>query len=228
MGQGLRLLTGGIDYRTELEGQVQLLGKAQEQEASYREKYAYAEAGRIKAEQGDQTDESVCVSVVKAVDAESSDDRELYREDVAIAASAFARYVPLKWILKEEGKLPQEAFANREADGDYHNRILRFLFHERLNRRPEDRQAHENENVEKVFADVRFLNGSLFAEHIGDDCMKIPDEDYFGPDGLYTILSEYEWTASEHTPQSSDQTIDPEVLSNLFENLLVANCSLRT
>ena len=340
----LRLLTGSLDYKTELEGQVQLLGKAQEQEASYWEKYAYTEAGRIKAEQGDQTYESVCVSVVRAKNAESGDDRELYREDVAIAASAFAKYVPLKisvtlmiqpdemgdysavrlavhyqghtgmttefnphtpspmtlrtiqsvyrylnqsapsqaqrmadavaakgvrkefyrrvaaewtlrqqrkatgnatrryiyresvlrhlirtifsWILKEEGKLPHnafdEAFANREANGDYHNRILRFLFHERLNKRPDEREAHENENVEKVFADVRFLNGSLFAEHKGDDYLKIPDEDYFGPEGLFTILSEYEWTASEHTPQSSDQTIDPEVLSNLFENLLVA------
>ena len=66
------------------------------------------------------------------------------------------------------------------------------------------------------------MNGSLFAEHTGDDYLKIPDEDYFGPEGLFTILGEYGWTASEHTPQSSDQTIDPEVLSNLFENLLVA------
>ena len=129
------------------------------------------------------------------------------------------------WILREEGKLPQdvfdEAFANREANGDYHNEILRFLYHERLNRRPDARSPHENPNIEKALASVRFLNGSLFAEHTGDDDLKIPDEDYFGPEGLFTILSEYEWTASEHTPQSSDQTIDPEVLSNLFENLLV-------
>ena len=50
-------------------------------------------------------------------------------------------------------------------------------------------------------------------------------EIYFGTGdkpGLFTILSEYEWTASEHTPRSSDQTIDPEVLSNLFENLIAA------
>ncbi len=340
----LRLLTGDIDYRTELEGQVQLLGKAQEQEASYWEKYAYTKAGRIRAEQADQTHESVCVSVVKATNADSSDDRELYREDVAIAASAFAKYVPLKmsvtlmiqpdeigdfsairlavhyqghtgmtaefnphtpspmtlktiqsvhkylnqnnpaqsqriadtvaakgvrkefyqrvaaewtlrqqrkasgsakrrytyresvlrhlirtifaWILKEEGKLPQdafdEAFAKRETNGDYHNQILRFLFHERLNKRRDARDPHENPNIEQALANVRFLNGSIFAEHTGDDYLNIPDEDYFGPDGLFTILSEYEWTASEHTPQSSDQTIDPEVLSNLFENLLVA------
>ena len=29
-----------------------------------------------------------------------------------------------------------------------------------------------------------------------------------------------DWTASEHTPAHSDQTIDPETLSNLFENLI--------
>ena len=47
---------------------------------------------------------------------------------------------------------------------------------------------------------------------------------YFSTDadtpGLFTIFSEYDWTASEHTPQSSEQTIDPEVISNLFENLV--------
>ena len=60
----LRLLTGSIDYRTELEGQVQLLGKAQEQEESYwKKKYAYTEAGRIKAEQaGPDRRVSLCFS----------------------------------------------------------------------------------------------------------------------------------------------------------------------
>ena len=72
---------------------------------------------------------------------------------------------------------------------------------------------------------TRFLNGSLFAQHQGDELLEMSDQDYFGTGdnpGLFTILNEYEWTASEHTPQSSDLTIDPEVLSNLFENLIAA------
>ena len=76
-----------------------------------------------------------------------------------------------------------------------------------------------------VMESASFLNGSLFAHHQGDELLEMSDQDYFGTGsnpGLFTILNEYEWTASEHTPESSDQTIDPEVLSNLFENLIAA------
>ena len=136
--------------------------------------------------------------------------------------------VVFAWILKEEGQLPpevfDEAFARRETPDQYHRDLLSFLFHERLNRPVRDRVDHANPRVNAALADARFLNGSLFARHQDDDLLKLDDVDYFGVDendpGLFTILSEYDWTASEHTPHSSDQTIDPEVLSNLFENLI--------
>ena len=133
------------------------------------------------------------------------------------------------WILKEDGKLPpepfDEAFARREAPGTYHKDILTFLFHQRLNRGEEDREDHPNPQINEAMQDTRFLNGSLFALHDGDNLLELSDDDYFATGdepGLFTILGEYEWTASEHTPQSSEQTIDPEVLSNLFENLIAA------
>lgn len=133
------------------------------------------------------------------------------------------------WILKEDGKLPpepfDEAFARREAPGNYHNDILAFLFHQRLNKAEEDREDHPNPQINEALQDARFLNGSLFALHEGDNLLEISDDAYFATGdepGLFTILGEYEWTASEHTPQSSEQTIDPEVLSNLFENLIAA------
>ena len=133
------------------------------------------------------------------------------------------------WILKEDGKLPpepfDEAFARREAPGSYHKDILTFLFHQRLNRAEGDREDHPNPQINEAMQDTRFLNGSLFALHEGDNLLEISDDDYFAAGdepGLFTILGEYEWTASEHTPQSSEQTIDPEVLSNLFENLIAA------
>ena len=134
------------------------------------------------------------------------------------------------WILKEEGKLPpqafDEAFAKRQADGQYHESILTFLFHERLNQPANARKIHENQKIQAALAKTRFLNGSLFARHQNDGTLKLNDADYFGNDaehpGLFTIFNDYDWTASEHTPQSSEQTIDPEVLSNLFENLIAA------
>ena len=152
--------------------------------------------------------------------------RHAYREAVLrhLIRTIFA------WILKEDGKLPpepfDEAFAKREASGNYHDGILTFLFHERLNRQENERIAHTNSEINKALSDTRFLNGSLFSRHKHDHLLKLDDADYFGTNpnepGLFTILNEYEWTASEHSPQSSDQTIDPEVLSNLFENLIAA------
>ena len=140
------------------------------------------------------------------------------------------------WILKEEGLLPQEAFdpvfADRYAAGDYHREVLTYLFHERLNTPQDKRESHPISDIDDALEDTRFLNGSLFARHEYDDNLEISDEDYFGDDsksqGLFTILSNYEWTATEHTPTHSDQTIDPEVLSNLFENLIAVTESDKT
>ena len=151
--------------------------------------------------------------------------RHLYREAVLrhLIRTIFA------WILKEDGKLPSEpfdeGFARRTAPGKYHRDVLTFLFHERLNKPEAERSSHPNAEIDRAMEDTRFLNGSLFAKHQSDDVLELTDEDYFAvgsEQGLFTILNEYEWTASEHTPQSSEQTIDPEVLSNLFENLITA------
>ena len=134
------------------------------------------------------------------------------------------------WILKEDGVIPsapfEESFAAQHGDGDYHRGILSFLFHKRLNTPGFERVSHPSDAVELALADAPFLNGSLFAEHPGDDDLRLSDEDYFGispaKPGLFTIMSRYDWTAAEHTPGESDQTIDPEMLSNLFENLVAA------
>ena len=329
-------------------GGIAMSAKAAQLEGEFWREYAYAEAGRIRAEQGDSSAESVCVAVIRANVDPDEPDATLYREYVAIAAAAFAKAVPLKmsvvlitqpdengepaaarlavhyqghtdmttdfnphtpapktlnaiqrvrdqlnrktpvapdtlvdavaaksvrkeffekiangwtlrqqrkaaggdeqrrayreailrhlirsifvWILKEDGKLPpeafDEAFARREAPGAYHADILSFLFHERLNKPPDERAPHPSAAVHDALDDARFLNGSLFARHRHDDLVELDDDDYFGANpespGLFTILSEYDWTSSEHTPYSSDQTIDPEVLGNLFENLIAA------
>ena len=134
------------------------------------------------------------------------------------------------WILKEDGIIPEEPFeqwfASRYGNGDYHGDVLAYLFHNRLNTPVDQRNVHEDETVEKVLAGTPFLNGSLFAKHSGDEDLMMQDEDYFGVEaadpGLFTIMSRYEWTATEHTTAESDQTIDPEMLSHLFENLIAA------
>lgn len=134
------------------------------------------------------------------------------------------------WMLKEEGKLPQhtfdQAFAKRHAPGSYHQDVLAFLFHERLNKPPASRSRHPMPVIDEALAGVEFLNGSLFAVHDGDSELSLADEEYFDPGGdgrppgLFTILSDYDWTATEHLPAHSDQAIAPEVLGSLFENLI--------
>ena len=134
------------------------------------------------------------------------------------------------WILKEDGIIPSEPFeewfAVQYGDGDYHSKILTFMFHHRINTPGFDRTAHPSNAVQQALAATPFLNGSLFAEHPGDDKLELSDDDYFGtaPErpGLFTIMARYDWTTTEHTPGESDQTIDPEMLSNLFENLVAA------
>ena len=344
----LNLLIGKFGETKIPPNQIRLSSKAAQAERDHWRQYAFAPAGRIKAEQGDTSRQAACVAVVRAADARDEHDAVLHRDDVAIAASLFAKDVPLKisatlmiqpdenaapaaarlavhyqghtgmttefdprapapktlrtiqavydllnkktaadaqaladavaakgvrkrffeklangwtlrqhrkakgspkqiqahheaalrhlirtifvWILKEDGKLPpeafDEAFAKREAPGKYHADILTFLFHERLNQPLDARKPHPNPRIQQALADARFLNGSLFAEHENEDALDLTDDDYFSADpaapGLFTILAEYDWTSSEHTPYHSDQSIDPEVLSNLFENLIAA------
>ena len=132
------------------------------------------------------------------------------------------------WILREEGKLPQQpfdsAFARKHVPGTFHSQLLTYMFHERLNRPTDLREAHPIAAVNEALSGIRFLNGSLFARHENDSDIDLQDVEYFGTEenspGLFTILSEYDWTAAEHTPSHSDQAIDPEVLGNLFENLI--------
>ena len=138
--------------------------------------------------------------------------------------------VMFAWILKEESVIPPELFerafvnAHLDAIGHYHSDVLRFLFHQRLNVPHPVRSAHAVAAIQEAMEQTPFLNGSLFAEHGDDDELDLTPEDYWSADekepGLFTIFSRYYWTMDEHRPGESEQTLDPELLSNLFERLI--------
>ena len=137
--------------------------------------------------------------------------------------------VMFAWILKEESIIPPElferAFAANLPDPDrYHKDALGFLFLKRLNVPLDKRERHGNRAVDRAMEQAPFLNGSLFAEHSADDALDVPAREYWSADeerpGLFTILSRYYWTMDEHRPGESEQTLDPELLSNLFERLI--------
>ncbi len=132
------------------------------------------------------------------------------------------------WILKERGGIPsalfERVFPEEHSISDYHEGVLRFLFHRRLNTQAVDRVPHDNTDVDKVFRGAPFLNGSLFAERQDDKQLRIPDRYYWSDDehepGLFDILARYHWTVDEQLPGEREQTLDPELLSNLFEQLI--------
>ncbi|MDE0317318.1 MAG: Eco57I restriction-modification methylase domain-containing protein [Candidatus Poribacteria bacterium] len=135
------------------------------------------------------------------------------------------------WILKEENIIPPEIFEDafiaksmKDQKLNYHREVLSFLFHDRLNTADEQRIMHPNPVLNDAMNRAPFLNGSLFAEHDGDNQLLISSKDYWNTDsenpGLFTIFSRYHWTVDEHLPGESEQTLDPELLSNLFERLI--------
>ena len=139
--------------------------------------------------------------------------------------------VMFTWILKESGQLPgqlfEEAFAreNLEYVDGYHDEMLGFLFHERLNVPKQQRVAHSIDRIEAASNAVPYLNGSLFVRNRRlDGLLDLKAGDYWGSDpgglGIFTILSRFHWTLDEHRPGVSEQTLDPELLSNLFERLI--------
>ena len=91
----LQLLTGQTG-RSSIRNAVRLSSKAGQAEQDYWQQYAYTEAGRIRVEQGDTAHEAVCAAVVLATDAADESDTVLHRDDVAIAAGAFANTVATK------------------------------------------------------------------------------------------------------------------------------------
>ena len=138
--------------------------------------------------------------------------------------------VMFAWILKEENIIPPELFETAFVNASlpdaalYHQDVLRFLFHRRLDTPGPVRPDHHVPAIHNAMESAPFLNGSLFAEHGDDDDLDIAPAEYWNADaqapGLFTILSRYHWTMDEHRPGESEQTLDPELLSNLFERLI--------
>lgn len=131
------------------------------------------------------------------------------------------------WSISERVGIPDKAF-QREwwrrhgGRGSYHRHLVRFLFHDRLNKRRR-RTRHPVAEVHDALADVRYLNGSLFAEQHGDKALSLTLDDYFSHDenkGLWTIFAEHHWTTQEEDAEVREQSVDPKMLGGLFENLM--------
>ena len=94
----------------------------------------------------------------------------------------------------------------------------------------------------RLFDQTPFINGGLFEcldseDATGDggwriDCfsdnpthralLSIPNRLFFGEQGLIDLLHSYKFTVEENTPAEQDVALDPELLGQVFENLLAA------
>lgn len=105
--------------------------------------------------------------------------------------------------------------------------------------RYEDLMADPDEML-AMFKRTPFVNGGLFdcLDDFGGvkangrrvDCftdnphqrkeLSIPNSLFFGNDGLITLFDRYKFTVEENTPLEQEVALDPELLGNVFENLL--------
>ena len=92
-----------------------------------------------------------------------------------------------------------------------------------------------------LFAKTPFINGGLFdcldsfegqtREGYRIDCfsdvhykkLSIPNNLFFGARGLIQLLESYKFTVEESTPLEQEVALDPELLGEVFENLLAAH-----
>lgn len=131
--------------------------------------------------------------------------------------------------------IDQRAFREKEDIGNMRNkrhRVPNFY-------RYEDLMADPDALI-NLFAETPFINGGLFeclddleAEGVGGkrvDCftdnprhrkqLSIPNRLFFDEAGLFKLFEKYKFTVEENTPIEREVALDPELLGNVFENLL--------
>ncbi len=106
-------------------------------------------------------------------------------------------------------------------DRDFYHAILEPLFFETLNKPQVDRQPPFQTGD---WAAIPFLNGGLFEAHVYDFYDSGPPKTVLVPDEwlteLLTCFERYHFTIEENTPIDVQVAIDPEMLGQIFENLL--------
>ena len=178
-------------------------------------------------------DTSFLTQILKDFDPQSATEGNYYN---AILQNLF--FATLNRAIKdEEGKIRSFATASKRDIKSLYRYAEMFTISE--------------QEVIKLFAEVPFLNGGLFecldktrtidgvkqsynfdgfsrnGERFADGRFKhravVPNVLFFDPEkGLFPILSRYNFTIEENSPQDQQVALDPELLGKIFENLLGA------
>ena len=139
------------------------------------------------------------------------------------------------WLLQTRDILPDNALwapeqhAEAEPEGSIHAHID-WLFTEVLAVPIDERRKrrHERPWQSRLRETAPFLNGSLFEKQRPEDApQRLANDMYEGPGGLFDILRRYDWTLSERTGYASQTALDPTMLGELFEQLMLKIESVR-
>ena len=127
---------------------------------------------------------------------------------------------------------------------DYYRAVLQNLFFATLNTRIDERCFSTDTSTYrfsgllknpdaflKHLKKVPFVNGGLFDYHATQECftddtnehqnLHVPAKLFFDPaDGIFPLFTHYKFTVEERTPIEQEIALDPELLGQVFENLL--------
>jgi len=133
------------------------------------------------------------------------------------ATRLLGRLVFLRFLAKKN--IVPESFFDPETPRDitYYQKTLGPLFFETLNTPQDQRRA----SLPKDFAKIPYLNGGLFEASPHDGW---PNPAFFIPPdwfkSLFEIFQAYNFTVDENSLQDVEIAVDPEMLGQIFENLL--------
>lgn len=111
----------------------------------------------------------------------------------------------------------------RRFDGksDYYSGFLCPLFFEMLSKKPDDRCLNDTprfREAKRVFGDLIYLNGGLFAPRDFELTDKIGVRDEFF-DGLFEFFDSWNWVLDDR-PTRDGREINPDVLGYVFEKFI--------
>ena len=128
-------------------------------------------------------------------------------------------------LLQERGLIPDEAlwgWTPPTREGEVHHHIV-WLFEQLLATPKSERRSNSDDWRQSLINEVPFLNGSLFTP-LDESEKPIPLNNHFylnDETGLLSILGQYDWTLSDQTSLTSESAIDPSMLGEMFERLIL-------
>lgn len=136
------------------------------------------------------------------------------------------------WLLQERGILPDTTLwdpsRKPQDDLEVHEHI-QWLFTDVLAVPLELRNPQSDEWKEFLVENVPFLNGSLFSPYSPTEAPQILDNDKYlsTAQGLLSILNRYDWTLCARSGYESESALDPTMLGEMFERLILDTTGIR-